>query len=58
MARVRFSADFDYKPTRQTTIGYKAGTEMTVKRECADLAVAAGKAAEIQIAGKLVDGAE
>lgn len=44
MARVKFISDFDYKPTRQVTIAYKAGMEITVKRECADQAVAAGKA--------------
>lgn len=47
MARVRFTADFDYKPTSQITIGYLAGMEKTVRRECADQAVAAGKAEEI-----------
>ena len=44
MARVRFTADFDYKPTARTTTGYKAGWSGTVKRDCADRAVAAGKA--------------
>lgn len=44
MARVRFKKDFDYKPTSQSTTGYLAGWEGTVKRECAEQAVAAGKA--------------
>jgi len=44
MARVRFTEDFDYKPTPQSTIGYLAGMEETVKRDCADQAIAAGKA--------------
>ena len=44
MARVRFKQDFDYKPTPQTTTGYLAGWEGTVKRECAEQAIAAGKA--------------
>jgi hypothetical protein len=44
MARVKFTSDFDYKPTSQVTVAYKAGMEVTVKRECAGLAVAAGKA--------------
>ncbi len=44
MARVKFTKDFDYKPTPQTTTGYKAGWEGTVKRECAEQAIAAGKA--------------
>ncbi|CDM56282.1 MULTISPECIES: hypothetical protein [Rhizobium] len=58
MARVRFTHDFDYKPTPQSTIGYKAGMELTVKRECADQAVAAKKAVELPSAGKPADGAE
>lgn len=53
MARVRFTHEFDYKPTSQSTIGYKAGMELTVKRECADQAVAAGKAVEVRSAGKV-----
>lgn len=47
MARVRFIFDFDYRPTRMSTIAYKAGMELTVRRECADQAVAGGKAIEI-----------
>lgn len=39
MTRVRFTADFDYKPTKQTTVAYKAGMELTVKKECADQAI-------------------
>lgn len=58
MARVRFTHDFDYKPTARSTIGYKAGMELTVKRECADQAVAAGKAVEIPPAGKSDHGGE
>lgn len=42
--RVRFTANFDYKPTSQSTIGYLAGMEKTVKRECGEQAIAAGKA--------------
>lgn len=65
MTRVRFTQDFDYKPTSQTTIGYKAGMEQTVKRECAEQAIAAGKAEELpehsrqveaKAAGKSSDG--
>jgi hypothetical protein len=44
MARVKFTKDFDYKPTSQSTTAYLAGWEGTVKRECADQAIAAGKA--------------
>ncbi|MGP4691620.1 hypothetical protein [Agrobacterium cavarae] len=47
MARVRFKHDFDYKPTPQTTTGYLAGWEGTVKRECAEQAIAAGKAERV-----------
>lgn len=43
MPRVRFLHDFDYKPTTQVTIAYRAGMERTVRRECADKAVSAGK---------------
>lgn len=45
--RVRFTADFDYKPTPQVTVGYLAGMEMTVKRECAEQATAAGTAVKV-----------
>lgn len=56
MPRVRFTEDFDYKPTKQVTIGYKAGMEETVKRECADQAIAAKKAVEVPAGGKATDG--
>jgi hypothetical protein len=46
MARVRFIADFDYKPTRAVTVAYKAGMQCLVKRDCADQAIAAGKAVD------------
>lgn len=44
MARVKFIEDFDYKPTAQVTIAYPAGWSGTVKRDCAEKAVAADKA--------------
>lgn len=47
MARVRFTDDFDYRPTRVSTIAYKKGMELTVRRECADEAIAKGKAVDI-----------
>lgn len=47
MARVRFTADFDYRPTPMTTIAYKKGMRLTVRRECADEAAAKGKAVEM-----------
>lgn len=50
--RVRFTHSFDYKPTPQTTVAYLAGMEATVKRECGEQAIAAGKAREIEPAGR------
>lgn len=45
MAKVIFIKDFDYKPTPAATVAYKAGPRvMTVRRECAEQAVAAGSA--------------
>lgn len=51
--RVRFTKDFDYTPTgeRRVTIAYKAGHELTVKREAGEAAVAAGRAVEVAAAG-------
>jgi len=48
--RVKFSKDFDYTPTkeRRVTIAYKAGMELTVKREAGEAAVAAGRAEEVE----------
>ena len=48
MARVRFTGDFDYKPTPQSTTAYKAGWSGTVKRDCHDKAIAAGKAVSLE----------
>ncbi len=45
--RVRFTADFDYRPTPHSIVGYLAGMEMTVKRECAEQAIAAGAAVKV-----------
>ena len=57
--RVRFTADFDYKPISQVTIGYKAGMVKTVKRECGDQAIAAKKAVLVNrpVPEELKDGA-
>lgn len=57
MARARFKRDFDWKPTPMTTIAYRAGHEYTVRRECADAAVKAGAAVEIDPPRKGEDGA-
>ena len=56
--RVRFTHDFDYKPTDRSTIAYLAGMEETVKRECGEQAIAAGKAVEVKPTGKPADGAD
>ncbi|CAN7430967.1 hypothetical protein LJR251_002747 [Rhizobium rhizogenes] len=58
MARVRFTADFDYKPTPGITIAYKAGMQLLVKRDCADQAIAAGKAIDIYRKKDTTDGAK
>ena len=47
MAWVRFTADFDFSPAAfggRSTTAYKAGMVVNVTRECADMAVRAGKA--------------
>lgn len=56
MARVRFTADFDYRPIRAVVIGYKAGMELTVKRDCARQAIAAGKAVDLDKLKQVDDG--
>ncbi len=50
MAHVRFTEDFDYRipDTRATTTAYKAGMTCTVKKDCADKAIAAGKAVRVK----------
>ena len=44
MPWVRFTADFDWKPTRRVTYAYRAGDQKMVTTPCALAAVAAGKA--------------
>lgn len=56
MARVKFTRDFDWKPTWRSTIAYKADQEYTVRRECADAAVAAGAGHEVDAPRKGDDG--
>jgi hypothetical protein len=51
MARVNFVRTFRYYPlwpSKATYTEYKAATEHTVKRECADLAIAEGAGVEIK----------
>jgi hypothetical protein len=52
MAWVRFTRNFDWKPTRQVTIAYKAGSTLNVKSACADRAVSAGAAVRVKKTGK------
>lgn len=51
MARVRFIADYDYRPTGagNALLAYKAGKSYTVKRECAAIAVLLGKAVDVDV---------
>lgn len=45
---VRFTADFDFKPKPQVTLAFLNGQERNVTRDCAEKAVAAGKAVRIK----------
>lgn len=47
--RVRFLADYDYKPTQGTTIAYRAGMVQFVRRECAERAIGLGKAEPVDL---------
>jgi len=49
---VRFTADFDWKPKPQVTLAFLAGQERNVTRDCAEKAVAAGKAVRFKKAAK------
>lgn len=42
--RLKFKRDFDFKPSSQATIAYKAGWEGPVTQACAEAAVGAGAA--------------
>lgn len=49
MPWIKFSEDFDFSPAASkglSTLAYKAGTKANVTRECAEKALAAGKAKE------------
>jgi hypothetical protein len=49
MAHVRFSRDFDWSPRPRVIIAYKAGEKpLVVRRACADAAIAAGAATEVE----------
>lgn len=45
MPWVKFTTRFDYRVKHNVMISYKAGGTYLVKQECADLAIAAKKAA-------------
>lgn len=47
MAWVRFTANFDYHPRPRVTIAYKTGMALRVKRDCANQAIALGRAEEV-----------
>ena len=42
--RLKFKKDFDFKPSSQSTVAYKAGWEGPVTQACAEAAVKAGAA--------------
>jgi len=42
MPKVRFTKDYDFKPTMQSTIGFKAGYEGMITTAAAEAAAAAG----------------
>ena len=46
MPKFRFTKDFDFKPSSQATVGYKAGWEGRITKAAADAALAA-KAGEV-----------
>ncbi len=48
---VRFTQDFDYSPRFGVTIAFRAGMTEFVRAECAEQAVAAGKAEPVENAG-------
>jgi len=50
--RVRFVEDFDYKPHPMVTIGYRAGMELSVKRDCALQAIIKKKAVAVDKHGQ------
>lgn len=49
--KVTFTADFDFNPEAlggRVTVAYRQGETHTVTRECADKAIAAGKATVVK----------
>jgi hypothetical protein len=52
MVWVKFTADYDFKPKRAVTIGYRAGMVLNVPAAAARAAVAASKAVMMRKASK------
>lgn len=48
--KVRFTADYDFKPSPNVTQAYRAGQEAVVTTPCAEKAIALGRAVEIDAA--------
>lgn len=49
---VKFTRDFPWKPSSQTTVLYKSGSVLNVKAEVGDLAVARGAAVKMKKSSK------
>lgn len=52
MPHVTFLTDYDFHPTSQVTIAYKAGHTYNVTTACATQAIAAGKAKRVKAPNK------
>lgn len=48
MVKLRFMADFDFKPSAMMTLAYRAGQEAVVTTACAEAAMARGVAAVVE----------
>lgn len=46
--RVRFEADFDWRPHPRQVVAYKAGWSGPVTRACGEAAISAGVAIEVK----------
>lgn len=45
---IKFTDAFSWKPKRSVTMAWKAGDTFNATRECAEAAIAAGKAVEMK----------
>lgn len=52
MPWVNFTADFDWKPKPQVTIGYRKGQRFLVTTPCANAAIAKGVAVKLKTPGE------